>query len=160
MRMQLQRDTSGETARYLVFDEGGTMCGRISGRISPSGELMMISDCGNNILCKVRRLGFSSLAAYRIRTGTETVRLQAAVSGGMAMVRFRGISFSIRGDVMSGSYDIIDADQTLVCSASKDFGKGCVMLEIFQQERGCLCVAAAACIDSLTLDRTPALQMT
>jgi uncharacterized protein YxjI len=158
--MQLQRDRSGEQTRYLVYDEGGTMCGRISGRISPSGELMELSDCAGNILCRVRRLGFHTLSAYRIRTDTETVRLQAAVSGGVAMVRFRGISFSVRGDVMSGCYDIIDADQSLVCSAAKNYGKGAIRLEIYQQERGCLCVAAAACIDSLTLDRTPALQMT
>ena len=160
MRIQLQRDTSGEDARYLVYDEGGTICGRIRGRINPPGEMMTLSDCGDNILCKVRRLGFSTLSAYRIRTSTETVRLQAAVSGGGAIVRFRGISFSVRGDVMSGSYDIIDADQSLVCAVAKDFGKGCVRLEIFQQERGCLFIAAAACIDSLALDRTPALQMT
>ena len=73
---------------------------------------------------------------------------------------FRGISFYIRGDAMLGSYSILDADTAVVCEVGKDFAKGCVQTDIFQEDRELFCLASIICIDSLTAASEPALQMT
>ena len=160
VRFVLQRDKSDECSRYEVYDGSARLLYRISGKNSPSGASMIIRDTGGSVLCRIRRLGFNSLSAYSISSGTETARLNIVVSGGRAAVRFRGISFHIRGDVLSGSYDILDVDNTAVCAVNKDFTKGRVGLSVDMKEREIFCIAAAACIDSLTLDPVPALQMT
>lgn len=160
MRYNLQRDTSGADARYRVYDGSGRERFSVSGRHNPSGESMRIRDAGGGTVCKIRRLGFSALSVYSVSVGCETIRLNITVGSGRASVRFRGISFFIRGDVLTGSYSILDADTAVVCTAGRDFVKGGIRLEIFQKERELFCLAAAICIDSLNLDPLPALQMT
>lgn len=160
VKRYLQQDISDVSARYEVFDERGGLCCRVRGKVTASGESMRIIDPQGAVLCKVRRLGFSALGAYSISEGGSVVRLSIAVSGGRATVRFRGISFCIRGDVMSGSYDIIDADKTVVCAVYRDFGKGRTILTVNDKEREILCIAAAACLNSLRADAEPALLMT
>ena len=160
VKRYLQQDISDIGARYEVYDEKGGLIYRVRGKNTPSGESMRIIGPEGETLCKVRRLGFSALAAYSITIGGETVRLNIAVSGGAATVRFRGISFCIRGDVTSGSYDIIDADKTVVCCVYRDYAKGSLYLTINEKEREILCIAAAACLNSLRAEAAPALQLT
>lgn len=159
VKRYLQRDTSDLFARYEVYDDRGDPIYRIKGKNTASGESMRIRDRQDNILCKVRRLGFSNLGAYSISLPGETVRLNIAVAG-RASVRFRGISFSIRGDVLTGSYDITDADGSVVCTVCTDYSKGHICLTIQNTPRELLCIAAAACINSLSADAEPALLTT
>lgn len=160
LKRYLQQDISDACARYEVYDEKGALTCRIRGRSTPSGESMRIIDPQGEVLCKVRRLGFQALGAYTISIGCEIVRLNIAVSAGRAAVRFRGISFSIRGDVMSGSYDVIDADKTVICTVYRDFAKGCTTLTVNNKEREVFCIAAVACLNSLRAESAPVLQMT
>ena len=156
----MQRDRSDETARYAVYDGRGGLSYRVYGRIMPSGELIHITDTCESVKCKIRRLGFNRLSAYKIRSDYETVRMNLAAASGRAVVQFSGISFSVRGDVLGGSYDIVDADSTVVCTVCKDYAKSCVRLSVNMEERELFCIAAAVCIDGLTVERAPALQTT
>lgn len=160
VKRYLQQDISDAGARYEVLDGRGELLYRVRGKNTPPGERIRISDASGAVLCKVRRLGFSALSAYSISTDRETVRLNIAVSPDRIAVRFRGISFSVRGDVAKGSYDIIDADQTVVCTVFRDYAKGGVYLTINNQQREILCIAAAVCMNSLRAETEPALQMT
>ena len=160
VKLYLQRDTSDIYARYQVCDESGRLKYNIRGKRTPSGESLKIYDLNSEVLCKIRGIGFSVLSVYSISCGGESIRLNLAFANGRAAVQFRGISFYVRGDVLFGSYSILDADTAVVCSVGKDFAKGCTQLEVSQQEREMFCLAAAACIDSLAVGRAPALQMT
>ena len=88
------------------------------------------------------------------------MRLNIAVGSGRASIRFRGISFFVRGDVLMGSYSILDADTAVVCTVGKDFARGCTQLMLNQKEREVFCLATAICIDSMNVGSIPALQMT
>ena len=145
-------------ARYLVFDEKGTLLYRVTGRRNPSGESMQICGVGGETVCRIRGLGFSALSVFSIVSDSESVRLNVAVGSGRAAVRFRGISFYVRGDVLMGSYDIRDADNTTVCNVGKDFTRNHIGVEILQNERDILCIASAVCIDSLAVVKAPVLQ--
>ena len=160
MKIILKRDTSELTSRYLVTDDRGDLRYRIVGKRTPSGESAQIRDPMGETVCKIRGLGFSGLSIYSVSPpGGDVMRLNIAASAGRMAVRFRGISFCIRGDILMGSYDILDADTAVVCSVGKDFSTGCTQLCVFQQEREIFCIAAAACIDSQTVERLPAMQM-
>ena len=160
MKLFLQRDTADLNARYRVFDDRGELRYVITGKRSLSGGSMRIRTPDGGTVCKIRSLGFSALCLYNISAGGESIRLNIAVSSGRASARFSGISFFIRGDVLTGSYSILDADTAVVCEAGKDFAKGCTQLLVYEQAREMFCLAAAACIDSLSACSEPALQMT
>lgn len=160
VRLFVKRDTSDVSARFEVCDESGERKYVVRGKHTPSGESIRIRDNHDAAVCKVRRLGFSALAAYTINVDGETVRMNIVQSGGAASVRFHGISFMIRGDVVTGNYDILDADNSIVCVVNKDFAKRTLTLTIEMEERELFCIAAAVCIDSLSMDVQPVLQMT
>lgn len=160
LKLFLQRDVSDIYARYRVYDEKGSLRYILSGRRTPSGESMKLLTPAGEAVCRVRGLGFSALSVYSISAGKESMRLNIAVGSGRAAVRFRGISFHLRGDALMGSYSVLDADTAVVCTVGKDFAKGTVALELNQSDRELFCIAAAACIDSLSAEATPALQMT
>ncbi len=158
VRLFIKRDVSGSDSRYGVWDEKGAEKYRVIGRNTPSGESVRIKDNAGAAVCKIRRLGFSTLSAYTVKVGHETVRLNIALSGGVPSVRFHGISFIVRGDVCAGNYDILDADHTVVCVVSKDFAKRTLTLTVNMEERELFCIAAAICVDSLSLSTAPVLQ--
>lgn len=120
---------------------------------------MRICDTNGDIVCKIRSLGFTALSVYSISAGGESMRLNIAAGNGRASIRFRGISFLVRGDVLMGSYSILDADTAVVCTVSKDFVRECIQLNLHQKEREIFCLATAICIDSLNVCQTPVLQM-
>ena len=159
VKLYLKRDTSELYARFEVLDEKGMPKYTVRGKQTPSGESEQIRDINGVTVCKIRRLGFQSLSAYSITVGSESARLNIAVSGGVASARFRGISFVLRGDVTAGNYDILDADNSVVCAVSKDFAKRAATLTVYLEERELFCIAAAVCLDSLSMDLSPALQM-
>lgn len=160
MKVFLQRNISDAGARYEVADDRGELKYRIRGKVNPTGESIRIRDVANKVVGKVRRIGFSTLSAYRISIDSESIYLHTVISAGKVSIRFRSISFSVRGDVRTGSYDIIDADNSVVCAVSKDYAKGCITLTINTEERELFCIAMVACIDNLKLDAAPTLQMT
>lgn len=159
VKVYLQRDTSSSEARYQAADEQGRLRYTVTGRRTPSGECVKIHDAGGETVCKIRGLGFTALSVYSISAGGESMRLNIAVGNSRAAVRFRGISFFIRGDVLMGSYSILDADTAVVCAVGKDFSRGCVQLELNQPEREIFCIATAVCIDSLNVGSIPAMQL-
>lgn len=159
MKLYLQRDVSGAESRYQVADESGSLCYTVTGKRNPSGESIRIKDPKGETVCKIRSLGFSALSVYSISAGGESMRLNIAVGTGRAAIRFRGISFYVRGDVLMGSYSILDADNAVICTVGKDFARGCTQLDLNQKEREIFCMATAICIDSLNVGQTPVLQM-
>lgn len=159
VKIYLQRDISDLYSRYEAYDDRGELVYRVRGRDNPSGGSITVIDRRDQTLCKIRRVGFSALSAFRIRVGSESVGLNVAVAAGRATARFRGISFRVRGDIMTGSYEILDADNTEVCAVYRDFTKGSVTLSVDMPERELLCIAAAVCIADFAVDPEPALQM-
>lgn len=159
MKYYLQRDTSDVSARYRIYDEKGDLKYTVTGKHNPSSESIRIVDRGGETVCKIRGLCFSVLSVYSISSGGESMRLNITLGTGRASVRFRGISFIVRGDVLMGSYSILDADTAQVCTVGKDFAKGCTQLLIDQEDREIFCIASAICIDSLNVGQIPALQM-
>lgn len=155
----LQRDTSELNRRYIVLDDLGRELYVVRGKHTASGEFIRIRDRHDNAVCKIRRLGINALSAYSVRADNTAVRINVVMSGSVAAVRFRGISFYLRGNAVAGNYDILDADNSVVCVVNKDFAKRALTLTINTEEREMICIAAAICIDSLSVTATPALQM-
>ena len=153
MKFYIQRDTSSIDARYQVADENGKLRYTVTGKRNPSGESIRLKTPDGETVCKIRMLGFSALSIFSISSGNESMRLNVAVGSGRASVRFRGISFFVRGDVFMGSYDILDADTAPVCAVGKDFSRGCTQLDLQQTDREIFCLATAICIDSLNVGR-------
>lgn len=157
VKIILKRDLSSDDARFEIFDELGALYLRAAGRRTPSGETIRLLRDGETV-AKIRGLDLSLLNTCIITTPTENVRLVITAAHGEMSVRFRGISFHLRGNVLSGSYDILDADNTTVAAVTKRFSQGYTEMTIYNSARELCCIAVLVCIESIAVDPTPALQ--
>lgn len=158
MKAFIRRDTSDIHSRFLVFDEYGDKIYSVTGRNTASGELMKVID-GGFTAAKIRDMRLPVLDAYSVSVGAESVKLFFTYRAGRLRVRYSGISWRIRGDILSGSYDILDADGTLICSVFEHFSKNCTELNIYEKGRELFCLASAICVNTLNIERVPDLQM-
>ena len=159
MKVFIRRDTSDLHSRFLVFDEYGNKIYSVSGRNTASGELMKVIDAGFTA-AKIRDMKFPVINAYSITVGTESVKLFFTYRAGRLRARYSGISWRIRGDILSGSFDILDADGTIICSVCERFSDNCTELNIYEKGRELFCIASAVCVNSMNFERVPDLQLT
>ena len=159
VKIFIRRDVSDIHARYAVFDEYENELYTVSGRNTASGEVMKVISSGFT-QAKIRDLRLPVLTAYVISVKAESVKLFFTYRAGRIKARFSGISWRIRGDILSGSFDIIDADGTIVCCVYQNFLKRYIELNVFDDNRELFCIAAALCVDALNIERVPDLQMT
>ena len=159
MKVFIRRDTSDIHSRFLVFDEFENKIYTVSGRNTDSGELMMVMD-GGFTAAKIRDLKLPVIDAYSVTVAQECVKLIFSYRAGRLRARYSGISWRIRGDILCGSYDILDTDGTIICSVFEHFSKNCTELNIFEKSRELFCIASAICVNSLNVERVPDFQLT
>lgn len=160
VKIYLKRDSSDFSSRYIIFDELCDEKYRILGKHIASGERMYILK-GEEKVAKIRNIQFTVFRSYSITVKNETIRLIITKTGADYTVNFRGISWHIRGDIIAKSYDILDADNTIVATNCKRFspcGDG-YELNIFSDSRELFCIAIAVCIDSIAAVSQLTLQM-
>ncbi len=160
MKIYIQRDRSELSARYRIFDELGRPRFTVTGKSSSLIRSMRIITPDNETVCRIRGLGFSALTVFSISSGNESMRLNISVGSGRVSVSLSGISFFLRGDALIGSYSVLDADNSVVCTVGKDFAKSSIGMELNQADRELFCIAIAVCIDSLTVGCVPTMQAT
>ena len=80
----------------------------------------------------------------------------ASVTSGKTDFRFHGISWLLCASADLRSFEIFDADGTLVMSQSTDslYHTGAYTLEIYHELRELFCVAAAVCADVINFADT------
>ena len=133
MKVFLKRDVSTPSSRYGVADEKGNEKYRVCGRRSPAGETMLLK-AGDRTAAKIRGLNLSYVASYSVTAGADFMRV-VITPGAKIKVKFRCISFFIRGDVTAGSYEITDADRTTVAVVTSRLTKGCTEIDILEEKR-------------------------
>ena len=115
---------------------------------------------GGFTAAKIRDLKLPVIDAYSVTVAQESVKLIFSYRAGRLRARYSGISWRIRGDILCGSYDILDADGTIICSVFEHFSKNCTELNIFEKSRELFCIASAICVNSLNVERVPDFQLT
>lgn len=157
MKIFIRRDTSDIHSRFLVFDEYENKLYTVSGRSTASGELMKVFEGGFTV-AKIRDLRLPVMEAYSVTIGNESFKLFFTYRAGRLRPRFSGISWRIRGDILLGSYDICDADGTIICSVCEHFSKNYTELSVYEKSRELFCIACAICVSSQNVERVPDLQ--
>ena len=159
VRVFIRRDTSDIHARFTVYDEYENLMYHVTGKSTTSGNLMKVVAEGFTA-AKIRDLELPVVSAYSIAAQGESVKLFFSVRAGVIKARYAGISWRIRGDVLSGSYDILDADGTIICAVCEHFSRNYTELCIFDQSRELFCISSVLCVNSLSIEREAQLQLT
>lgn len=153
MKLFLKRDSSNESTRFIIYDEQGRERYRVSGVRTASTDKMLLSTMDGEPLVTIRVAPFHVFYAFSINDGKDRFAMTATNLRTRLEFRFHGISWLLCRSGDMRSFEIIDADKTVVMTQNADryLSTGAYELDISNIERTHFCIAAAICADIISL---------
>lgn len=145
MRLYIKRDTTAHNSMYVVFNEH---CKEKYLVIGTKDKLRITNLKGEAVL-KIRRLPSLGFRLYSVTADKHNIKLLINSTNSATNCMFHGIGWHLRGNAFIKSFDIIDADNSLVAVHSKRFspcGDG-YELNVIREDRELFCIATAICIN-------------
>lgn len=161
MQLYIKRDITDVTSRFVIFDEFCNEKYLVTGVHSGTGEKMQITDLQGEILLTIKKIPLPVLHAYSISDKKTNIKLivnNNSLKG--ASCYYYGISWRFRGNIETGSYDIMDADNSVVASHSRRWsacGDG-FELHVNNGECELFCIASVVCLNAFLAVDNPAVQ--
>ncbi|MBR7001636.1 MAG: LURP-one-related family protein [Neisseriaceae bacterium] len=154
MKIYIVRDTGDSKDRYSVYDNSGKLMYRVTGKYGLLGDAMYIFDENGKRVFKILQTSVQLPITVYYLSG-ETDKLRLTFNHMRKQYVFSGISWHIYG--LAPTYEIYDADKSVVMSQKPDSSGLGYMLEINCEGRHLLCVAAAVCINSIVVSTDTAV---
>ena len=164
VNLYLKRSNAADNMQFEIFDKNNNTVFKILAVNNSSKEIIKIFNIDNDVnineeVCKIRAVKFSSLKLHNVSSGNIKFRIIIMPKDNQIFARFYGIGWHIRGSIVSGSYDIIDLDNSVIAAVSKNFSNNYTQISIFSEQKTILAVASIICLENIALERKPVLQM-
>lgn len=156
MKLYIKRDKSTENSMFVVFDE---LCNEKYYIVGSKDKLELLN-LNKEKCMTIRRMPLPAIRAYSISVGKNNIKFIIGNSKSKVPCYYYGIGWRIRGDIFIKSFDILDADNSLVATHAKRFsrcGDG-YELNVFNEVREMFCIATAVCINLEAKVDNPQLQ--
>ena len=149
MKLFLQRDTSCEHSRYIVYDNCKREKYIVTGKRGTSVDRMIISTLEGVPCVQIRIAPFHVFYAFSVTGDKERFTMTASNFRSKVDYRFHGISWTLVRSRDMRSFEILDADSSPVMLQIADAFSicGAYDLEIYCEGRELFCIAAAICAD-------------
>ncbi len=161
MKIYLTRDKSEENSRYLVYSDTGQVLYKIIGKSKSSVERTYIMR-DDICVAKIRDARLGPIRTCYVSQADLSYHLVFTTVKNKTSISFHGLSFHIRGDIISKSYDILNIDNSVVACVCRRYNKTADALEININDKNfeLACIAAAVCFNCACTTDLPALQAT
>ncbi len=144
MKFFIKRDKTAGEGLFIVYDELGKEKYYVKG----SKNVCNISDLKGRVIGKIHRLPLPALKAFSISSGNYNIKFFVNTSSKIPSCYFFGNSWLIRGDIGTNSFDIIDADNSIVASHRRSFrDSNAYELDVFGDNNEIFCIATSVCVD-------------
>ncbi|MGN1051231.1 MAG: hypothetical protein ACI4QE_02905, partial [Acutalibacteraceae bacterium] len=119
-----------------------------------------VSSFDSEVKVRIRKIPLPVFNTFLIFDDSELIRLVLVENFFRIQGYFHGISWRIRGDILSKNFDIVDADNTTVATLIRRWGRECDIYEltIFDKQRELFALASILSINSFNLSEKEALQ--
>ena len=145
MKLYIKRDKTSDDSLFVIFDE----LGNEKYNVTRSKNTIYMFDSDNTLRLKVRQLPLPAIRAYSLTAGNRNIKFIMNGRPTALNCYYYGTSWHIRGDVFAKSFDIIDADNSLVathCKRFSDTGDG-YELNVFFEHSEYLSIGTAICVN-------------
>lgn len=145
MKLYIKRDKTSDDSMFVIFDEQG----REKYNVTRSKNTIYMFDTENALRLKVRQLPLPAIRAYSLTAGNRNIKFIMNGKPTALNCYYYGTSWHIRGDVFAKSFDIIDADNSLIathCKRFSDTGDG-YELNVFAEHSEYLSIGTAICVN-------------
>lgn len=150
MKLYINRDTHNVSARFVVYDDLYREKYTVTADKKSFKRLKITTSDGKTAV-KILQLPLPIVQVYSISDFKRNIKFTVKPSGFCADAGFYGVSWHIRGNILSKSFDIDDADNSIIAVHSCAFEKNCCMLEIMNPENELFCLASAVCANLVSV---------
>lgn len=146
MTFYLRRFVNGtDSLLFVIQDAAGEILYRVEGMNSKLSGEMCLLNAANQPVAWILRVGTASLSKFNIeipgRKRTVVVR-NLTVPGGSFVMRFP--SWQLRGLPVSGCFDLVDVDRSVVLTHGMDWKENVCCIQILKEENVvlglCVCI--------------------
>lgn len=148
MKFYLQKDTSTENSRFIIYDELGHKKYFVLRDFSHSYWSLVITDIYFNKLCTIYSVPLPFMKAFTLKDNNDTIRLVFNKSNLRPMCYYYGISWRVCGDIIGKNFEIKDTDNSLLLTHHNlwtDNSKG-YEIDIIDTNREIFLLASVVCV--------------
>lgn len=139
MNLFIKRDRTVDGALFAVFDEKGEN----KYYVRSVKNCIVLCDLKGKTLLRIKRILLPALKTYTLVSSDRTIRL--LINPKKSYCWFYGMSWRIRGDFFSKSFDIMDADNSVAATFARRFDDDSYKLIINCEHNELLCIGVAVC---------------
>lgn len=164
MKLFIKRDTTDLESRYYILDDKLKEKYLITGKHTASGDRIKLLDMEKNELLTIRKIPLPVLKAFSItKLKGEKKNIGLIVNSDVedGLCYFHGISWRIRGSIHTGSYDIMDVDNTVIASNIRRWSSSGTGFELNINNENCelFCIGTVICLNTFSALHDPATQI-
>ncbi|WP_312694532.1 tubby C 2 [Caproiciproducens sp.] len=153
MKFYIKQNT-GTDALFTVIDALGQSVYSVTGDSLSIGSKVYLIDNNKNEAARIFSLGISALSKYAVFIDDkERARVTLNLTAAHHPVKFKGISWRFRGDLLTRSYDLIDVDSAVIMSHGRCWNENgdCFAVDIASESNVLLCLCIAVILDSTVI---------
>ncbi len=141
MKLFIKRDRTADGSLFAVLDEFGEN----KYYVRSVKNSIVLCDLRGKTLFRIKRLILPALRSYTLVSDERTIRFM--INPKKSHCWFYGMSWHVRGDFFTKSFDIIDADNSLVATHARRFcgGGSGYELNINSEHNELFCIGVAVC---------------
>ncbi len=152
MRLFLKQDTSEEGGCFVILDESGDICFRVTGEPVFGGTVLYLFGREGLRLARIRQYAMQPYCFSVITAGEgESATLLQNPAGGKALLKVSRKNWRLRGDIIARSFDLIDASGRVLMIHGKCWEprRSYYEINLNEERNAVLCLSIAVCIDYL-----------
>ena len=141
MKLFIKREKTADGSLFSVLDE---FC-QNKYYVKSLRNSIVLCDLNDKALLRIKRLIMPALRSYTLVSDERTIRFM--INQRKSNCWFYGMSWHIRGDFFTKSFDIIDADNSTVATHARRFSEGSsgYELNINSEHNEFFCIGVAIC---------------
>ena len=154
MHFYLKENSHGD-ALFCIFGQEGSLCYRVTGDLYSINGRAFLEDAHGVRQARIHRMGTASLATYTVYVeGQPKARLLFNLALPGEPFKIKSPPWSLRGDPLSRSFDIVDVDRSVVMThgCCWNVRGGSYGLDIADNANTALCLCVAAVVDSIQVN--------
>lgn len=154
MKLLIKRDVSASNSEFTIYDELGSPkyyaeFVRQKTKTKPS---ILITDAEHNVKAKIRQLPIVGTNTFVFKVGKSHITFVVVPTSKGVYSYFYGNNWHIHGEIITGSFSIIDVDNSVISSQQKCGAYR--ELSITDDSNELYCISASICTSLInTVDR-------
>lgn len=153
MKFFIQQSTETNEL-FSVMDSLGQPVYRVTGDSVALGNKIFLIDQNGQEAARIFSVGLTTIAKYSVFIGEkERARVIQNLGRSRQPIKIKGVNWTFRGDLLTRSYDIVNADSAVVMTHGRCWNNvgDCYAVEITREADVLVCLCLSVILDNTVI---------